>query len=84
MPGMLKIGYTKSDPFNRAIQLSRGTGIPLGYEVDPDTGQFSRNPLHDVYSHGADAFRYIGLMIQDKKERKAQKQTFTPGASWMG
>jgi phage terminase large subunit len=54
------------------------------YEVDPDTKQFSRNPLHDVYSHGADAFRYIGLMISDKKERKIQKQTFTPGASWMG
>lgn len=54
------------------------------YEVDPDTKQFSRNPLHDVYSHGADAFRYIGLMISDKKERKAQKQTFTPGVSWMG
>ena len=54
------------------------------YEVDADTGQFSRNPLHDVYSHGADAFRYIGLMIQDKKERKAQKLTYSPGASWMG
>jgi hypothetical protein len=34
MPGMLKIGYTKSDPFDRAIQLSRGTGVPLGYEVE--------------------------------------------------
>jgi len=54
------------------------------YEVDPDSGQFSRTPLHDVYSHGADAFRYIGLMIQDKKERKTQKQTYTPGVSWMG
>jgi len=54
------------------------------YEVDPDSGQFSRTPLHDVYSHGADAFRYIGLMIQDKKEQKVRKQTYTPGVSWMG
>ena len=54
------------------------------YEVDPDSGQFSRNPLHDVYSHGADAFRYIGLMIHDKKEQKVRKQTFTPNISWMG
>jgi phage terminase large subunit len=54
------------------------------YEVDPDSGQFSRTPLHDVYSHGADAFRYIGLMIHDKKEQKVRKQTYTPGVSWMG
>jgi len=54
------------------------------YEVDPDTGQFSRNPLHDQYSHGADAFRYIGLMLQDRKEQKVRKQTYTPGVSWMG
>jgi len=54
------------------------------YEVDPDSGQFSKTPLHDQYSHGADAFRYIGLMIQGKKELKARKQTYTPGVSWMG
>ena len=54
------------------------------YEVDPDTGQFSKTPLHDQYSHGADSWRYIGLMIQGKKEQKARKQTYTPGVSWMG
>ncbi|CAB4127882.1 phage_term_2, phage terminase, large subunit, PBSX family [uncultured Caudovirales phage] len=53
------------------------------YEVDPDTGQFSRNPLHDQFSHGADAFRYIGLMIQDKKERKAYKPQMNYGQSWL-
>jgi phage terminase large subunit len=58
------------------------------YEVDPDTGQFSRNPLHDQYSHGADAFRYIGLMIRDP--RKAQRRVPTPqfvradSHAWMG
>jgi len=52
------------------------------YEVDPDTGQFSRNPLHDHYSHGADAFRYIGLMIKEPIKRK--KQMVATAGSWMG
>jgi len=56
------------------------------YEVDPDTKQFSRNPLHDQYSHGADAFRYIGLMINEPKERKKPKPMPMYGSanSWMG
>jgi phage terminase large subunit len=52
------------------------------YEVDPETGQFSRNPLHDHYSHGADAFRYIGLMIKEPTKRK--KQMVATAGSWMG
>ena len=56
------------------------------YEVDPDTKQFSRNPLHDQYSHGADAFRYIGLMINEPKERRKAKPLPMYGGqhSWMG
>jgi hypothetical protein len=50
------------------------------YEVDPDTGQFSRNPLHDHYSHGADAFSYIALMIQ--RHTKAQKAKATGCNGW--
>jgi hypothetical protein len=34
IPGMIKIGYTRLDPFERAIQVSRGTGVPMGYEVE--------------------------------------------------
>jgi len=52
------------------------------YEVDPDTGQFSRNPLHDHYSHGADAFRYIGLMIREPHKRKPKPIAEAAG-SWM-
>jgi phage terminase large subunit len=52
------------------------------YEVDPDTGQFSRNPLHDHYSHGADAFRYIGLMIREPHKRKPKAIAEVAG-SWM-
>lgn len=53
------------------------------YEVDPDTKQFSKTPLHDQYSHGADAFRYIGLMIQEPK-KVVKKPTYALPASWMG
>jgi len=52
------------------------------YDVDPDTKQFSRNPLHDHYSHGADAFRYIALMIKEPVKRK--KQQVATAGSWMG
>lgn len=55
------------------------------YEVDPDTKQFSRNPLHDHYSHGADAFRYIGLMIQEPRKQRQRPVTAQLGnsMSWM-
>jgi hypothetical protein len=33
IPNMLKIGYTKMDPYTRALQISKGTGVPLGYDV---------------------------------------------------
>jgi len=55
------------------------------YDVDPETGQFSRQPLHDQYSHGADAFRYIGLMINEpKSRRRVQPQYYGTANSWMG
>jgi phage terminase large subunit len=53
------------------------------YEVDPSTGQFSKSPLHDQYSHGADAFRYIALMIKEPTSRKKQRLV-AEGAGWMG
>ena len=55
------------------------------YEVDPETGQFGRMPLHDQYSHGADAFRYIGLMVNEPKaRRKQQPQGYAQAHGWMG
>jgi len=53
------------------------------YEVDPDTKQFSRTPLHDQYSHGADAFRMLGLMIQEPKKIVVKKPVYEH-ANWMG
>ena len=56
------------------------------YDVDPETKQFSKTPVHDQYSHGADAFRYIGLMINEPKQRRAPKpsQYYGSSHSWMG
>jgi phage terminase large subunit len=53
------------------------------YEVDADTGQFSKSPLHDQYSHGADAFRYIALMIKEPAKRRSRPMV-AEGAGWMG
>jgi len=52
------------------------------YDVDPETKQFSQKPVHDNYSHGADAFRYIGLMIQEKKVVKKKPMNYDV-TSWM-
>jgi phage terminase large subunit len=56
------------------------------YDVDPDTKQFSKTPVHDNYSHGADAFRYIGLMINEPKQRRQSRpvQNYGGANSWMG
>lgn len=55
------------------------------YEVDPETGNFSRNPLHDQYSHGADAFRYIALMVNEPRKPVRKARVFVPEHShaWM-
>lgn len=54
------------------------------YDVDPDTKQFSQKPLHDNYSHGADAFRYIGLMINEPRKVKLARPTMHVPSNWMG
>lgn len=45
------------------------------YAVDPDTGSFSRNPLHDSNSHAADAFRYLGVSWQDSSQGSRAKMS---------
>jgi phage terminase large subunit len=53
------------------------------YDVD-EHGTFSQKPLHNIYSHGADAWRYIGLMVNEPKKRQPVKQNYALGGSWMG
>lgn len=54
------------------------------YDVDPDTKMFSAKPLHDEFSHGADAFRYIGLMINEPRKAAPQKASQRVPIGWMG
>lgn len=54
------------------------------YEVDPDTGLFSKNPLHDQYSHGADAFRYVAYAVDEPRKPQKQRQNIQIPISWMG
>jgi phage terminase large subunit len=53
------------------------------YEVDPDTKMFSKNPLHDQFSHGADAFRMLGLVVNEPRKR-VSKPTYLQPQNWMG
>jgi len=52
------------------------------YDVAED-GSWSQKPLHDQYSHGADAFRMLGLMVSEPKKTKPKKVYIERG-SWMG
>jgi phage terminase large subunit len=61
------------------------------YDVDPDTGNYSKEPLHDEYSDGADAFAQLALSLQEPKGkinlnlRRPQSPYWQQGnQSWMG
>ena len=53
------------------------------YDVDVETGAFSQKPLHNIYSHGADAFRYVGLMVNEPRKPKPRRPDYQPYTSWM-
>lgn len=42
-------------------------------EYNDKLGEFKVTPVHDWASHGADAFRYLAVAIQDDKEKAAVK-----------
>lgn len=51
------------------------------YEKDEDLNTYKRQPLHDWASHGADAFRYLALSLQPRRERKRVAEH---AGGWMG
>lgn len=59
------------------------------YEVDPDTKQYSNNPMHDWSSHASDAFRYMAIGLREPKQKTVDKPAKKPfvvqrgGGSWM-
>lgn len=52
------------------------------YEVDRDTKLFSKAPEHNWASHGADAFRMIGLMVREPRRPK-KASTVQIQTNWM-
>ena len=52
------------------------------YEVDPDTKQFGRTPLHDHYSHGADSFKYVAMMVSEPRRSQRRQMQAAP-QHWM-
>lgn len=44
------------------------------YEVDKDTKELSRKPLHDWSSHAADAFRYFAISVADESPARRQQK----------
>ena len=57
------------------------------YEVDPDTKEYSKVPLHDENSHYADAARYFAVAMQDGRLKKPTLPRLVQpsgGAAWMG
>lgn len=61
------------------------------YDVDDDTGQFSRQPLHDENSHAADALRYAAVGIREGAKPTQLKlpapklgRLGRTGSGWMG
>lgn len=52
------------------------------FKIDPDTRQYSKEPLHDEYSDAADAFSYLAVAIKEKKEKVKSAPQFND-AGWM-
>lgn len=55
------------------------------YDVDPDTKQFSRKPLHDDASHYADGWRYFAVAMKDGTvaKRTVPKLSGATATAWM-
>lgn len=63
------------------------------YAVNEDTGTFSKEPLHNEFSHGADAFQTFATSLKSETQMKKPpktvgagviRPTFRPGTNWMG
>lgn len=63
------------------------------FDVDPDTNQRSKEPLHDEHSHAADAFMAMGMSLREPKDKPSFKP-YAPktvqlgpirsGGAWLG
>ena len=69
--------------FNRCVfdaeRCSEGLNVLARwkYKVNPDTGQWSKDPEHDDNSHGGDAFTYMAVAVT--VPRKAARINYPSG-----
>lgn len=60
------------------------------YKVNPETGNFSKEPDHNEYSHGNDGFQTFALSLKSEADSKKPKKVIDvrafprSGNSWMG
>jgi phage terminase large subunit len=54
------------------------------YKVDPDTGQRSKEPMHNWASHASDAFRYFAVAIKEPERVRERHRRARVGGGWMG
>ncbi len=54
------------------------------YDVDPDTGGYSQNPLHDEYSDAADAFQQLALSLDEATTSNVSFAMSSGRGSYMG
>lgn len=52
------------------------------FKVDQDTGGYSKEPLHDDNSNGADAFRYFAVSLAEPRKARPRPARRS-GRSWM-
>jgi phage terminase large subunit len=54
------------------------------FEKDEETGVLSTKPVHDQYSHAADAFRMFAVAIRPPAKEEKQEHRYDEEYSWMG
>lgn len=73
-PGLLKIGYTKTTPDERAKQISNATGVPLPYEVAWAYRCFNGELLEGEVHHALSKYRvnnqreFFSIDVETAKE----------------
>ena len=74
LPGLLKIGYTKLTPDQRAKQISNATGVPLPYEVAWAFRCFNGELLEGEVHHALKKYRvnnqreFFQIGLEEAKE----------------
>ena len=74
LPGLLKIGYTKSTPDERAKQISNATGVPLPYKVAWAYRCFNGELLEGEVHHALKKYRvnnqreFFQISLNEAKE----------------